>query len=138
MDQIQGFPEADKQLSTLSTQQQTYMTSKRSLVKNGTNTASDGASAASGGNSKAASSNRYAMLANIAEDDDVEDNNQKVSINEASATPFYLNQNSNGAVQKPHQAESVPQSQANQPAETPSTFTATQQMEEVLDSENFT
>ena len=63
-------------------------------MKNGANTASDGASAASGGNSKAASSNRYAMLANIAEDEDVEDNNQKVSINEASTTPFYLNQNS--------------------------------------------
>ena len=32
----------------------------------------DGASATSGGNSKAASSNRYAMLANVAEDEDVE------------------------------------------------------------------
>ena len=66
------------------------MTSKRSHAKNGVNSASDGVSAVSVANSKAASSNRYAMLANIAEDEDIEENNQKVSINEASSTPFYM------------------------------------------------
>lgn len=69
-------------------------------MKNGVNAASDGVSAASAGNtSKPASSNRYAMLANIAEDDDLaEDNNQKVSITEAYSGPYYLNQNASSNV----------------------------------------
>lgn len=75
VDQLDGFAEAEKQLSSLSTQQQTYMTSKRSTAKNGANAISDGASAASGGVKQAVTSNRYAMLANMTEDDDLEDSN---------------------------------------------------------------
>ena len=56
------------------------MTSKRSLVNNTTSqiSASDGRSAAGYGNAKPASSDRYAMLKNIVEDDEMEDNNQQV------------------------------------------------------------
>ena len=43
--------------------------------ENSQNSVSDGISAGSVPNGKVASSKRYAMLANMGEDDDVEDNN---------------------------------------------------------------